>query len=81
MSAPGRYSNDRRVIPHGDEGRWIVSRDDQLVEYGVVQRRDPRSWELIPDRFGAFDSTGGNVPGVSDGPFDDVVHALIGDPK
>ncbi len=82
MTAPGSYSNDRRVVHHGGDGTWMVFDDrNQWVEYNVAQLRRPGAWDLISDLFGAFNADGGRVPGVPEGSFDDVVRALIGPPR
>jgi len=59
----------------------IFDHDNDWTEYNVAQLRKPGSFDLIPDLYAAFDSRGSRVPGIDEGPFDDVVHALIGAPK
>ena len=72
------YDNDPRVRQLPD-GAWMVF-NSRGIEYIVAQLRDTGSMRLTPDLFGAFDAKGYPVP-VRDGPFDDVVWALIGDPQ
>ncbi len=77
-AVPGRYARDGRVEPHPD-GTWMVFRGG--VEFNVAQRRRPGSMDLVPDLWWASDGDGWPVREIPDGPFDQVVHALIGDPR
>lgn len=65
-----RYDNDDRVHPHPD-GTFMIF-DDRHTEFNVAP------WG---DLWTATDARGRDVTRVPDGPFDDVVHALIGDPE
>ncbi len=71
------YDNDRRVTPHPD-GTFIVY-DDHFTEFNVAPLRIPGTWEFS-GTWGAFD-THGRPLDVDEGDFDEVVHALIGDPR
>ncbi len=77
VTGPGRYGGDDRVVRHGGDGTWRVFH--ARVEYNGAQLR--RGQEPIPGLYGAFNADGGRVSGVDDGPFNDVVRALIGDPR
>lgn len=72
------YEHDDRVQEHPDTS-WMVFSDDG-TEYAVIPLRYPGTTNLIPNMFGAFDAELNPVD-VEDGPFDEVVYALIGDPK
>ncbi len=73
------YDNDRRVRPHPDDGTFMIFPGGP-VELNVAPMRHPGTWAVIPDLFGAFDAAGRRLD-VPEGPFDQVVHALIGDPQ
>lgn len=73
------YDRDCRVVPHSD-GTWMVFDDDRGgVEYNVAPMRDLGTLAVIPGVFAAFDGDGN--PLGSEGPFDTVVHSLIGPPR
>lgn len=76
----GAYDNDHRVVRREGDGTWpVFDLCDDAARYCVAQCHRDR--KLIPDLFVAMDSDGHAVPGVAEGAFDDVVHALIGDPQ
>lgn len=79
MTAPGSYANDGRVVRRTD-GTWTVS--DCGREFDLVPVRHPGTREPVGDLFEPYDMQSGRpVLRVRVGPFDDVVRALIGDPR
>lgn len=71
------YDGDDRVQEHPDTSFMVFS--DEGTEYSVMPLRIPGTWTQS-GLFGAFDTDGGRLD-VPDGPFDDVVYALIGAPR
>jgi hypothetical protein len=72
------YDNDDRVHAHPDGTTMVFSDDGH--EYNVAPLRDPGTWQAIPGLFGGFDADGGRLD-VPEGDFDDVVYAIIGEPR